>query len=247
MKDSRFRCSESQGPGPGGSLCHNGCACAKLDAEGGTGHDVRWSPERMGSGIECEMEGMQLGISTKPMGITLYNLGEELNDDREVGFASWMLEASLEEKIPRREAVRWHVLHNELPVSDGGTAFWSAQAPRKPSVGPIPVQTVAEELSIPGVFVWWAMARMLLSVCWVSCESTVAKYLVFGNPVACIPVTSSLEKVTWVFTDNGILEVHGLLLHGYRRAARGDAGMALPDHEQIQKSQGTDSGRSRDF
>ena len=37
MKDSRFRCSESQGPGPGGSLCRNGCTCAKLDVEGGTG------------------------------------------------------------------------------------------------------------------------------------------------------------------------------------------------------------------
>ena len=40
---------------------------------------------------------------------------------------SWMLEASLEEKIPRWEDVSWHALHNELPVSDGGTAFWSAQ------------------------------------------------------------------------------------------------------------------------
>ena len=32
-------------------------------------HDVRWSPERMGSGIECRTERIQLGISTKPMGI----------------------------------------------------------------------------------------------------------------------------------------------------------------------------------
>ena len=31
--------------------------------------DVRWSPERMGSGIECRTERMQLGISTKPMEI----------------------------------------------------------------------------------------------------------------------------------------------------------------------------------
>ena len=39
----------------------------------------------------------------------------------------WILETSLEEKIPRREDVRWHALRNELPVSYDGTAFWSAQ------------------------------------------------------------------------------------------------------------------------